>query len=78
MVWLMLELHNGNVQHINFFIDNIMLHWELDGSLKIGVCYWRCTSHMGENVESLGHAETKKANKTLKKKWWVAPELFRV
>lgn len=33
---------------------------------------------MGENVESLGHAETKKANKTLKKKWWVAPELFRV
>lgn len=53
----MLELHYGNVQHNDLFIDNIILHWELDGSLKIGIYDWGCTLHMGENVESLWHME---------------------
>ena len=36
LVWIMSELHNVIVQNNDLFIDNIMLHWEWDGSLKIG------------------------------------------
>ena len=74
----MLELHDRNVQHNNILIDNIMLHWELDKRLKIGVYEWGCTSHMGENVEIKWHAETKDAKQNLEKeKIWVASKLFR-
>lgn len=70
---VMLELHNENVQHNDHSIDNIMLHWESDGSMKIGVCDWGCISHMGENVKLLWHEETKETNEKLEK-WWVALE----
>ena len=49
------------MQDNNFFIDNIMLHWEADGSLKIEVHDWRCTLHTCENDESLWHAKIKNA-----------------
>ena len=63
--WLMLELRNGSVQHNNLFINNIMLHWDLDKNLKIGVCDWECTSHMGEDVKSLWHTDTKEPKKKI-------------
>ena len=34
----MFELHNGNVQYNDVFIENIMVHWEWDKSLKIELC----------------------------------------
>ena len=47
--------------------------------MKIGVCDWRCVSHMSENVDSFGHAKTKDAKEKLKQeKFWVALELFKV
>lgn len=52
-----------------------MLHWESDGSQKIEVCKGECTSHTGENVESLWYAFKENSKN---EKWWVAPELFRV
>lgn len=63
----MSELQKGNVQYDDLCIDNIMLHWESNGSVKIGVCDGGCASHTGENVELLWHAETKEAKETLKK-----------
>jgi hypothetical protein len=36
-------LHNGNVQHNHLSINNIMLYWELNGSLKIEICNLGCT-----------------------------------
>lgn len=57
----MSELHNENSQHNNLSIHNIMLHWELDGSLKSRVCHWGCALHTVENVESLWHVETEAA-----------------
>lgn len=61
------------VQHNDIFIDKIMLHWESEGSLRIGVCDWGCTTYLGENVQSLWHVENKGAKKKLKeKKLWVA------
>lgn len=74
----MSKLHNENMEHNDLFIDNIMLCWESDGILKIGVYDWGCTSHMGENVESLWHAKAEEAKENLKKRWWMALELFRV
>lgn len=72
------ELHDRNMQHNNILIDNVMLHWELDGRLKIGVYNWGCTSHMGENVEILRHAETNDAKQNLKReKIRMASKLFR-
>ena len=64
LVWLMLELHNGNVQHNEFSIDNIMLQWKLDGSLKIETHNLGHASHMSENVESLWHAKTAEAKES--------------
>ena len=72
-------LHGANVQHNDLSIDNIMLHWETDGSLKIGVCDWGCATHSGEEVSSLWHAETPEAKEELKNdKFWVARELFYI
>src|SRR5665213_2255505 len=77
LLWIMEALHDANVQYNDLSIDNIMLHWESDGSLKIGVCDWGCATHSGEDVLSLWHAETKEAKEKLRKeKFWVAPELF--
>lgn len=53
----MAELHNGNVQHNDFSIDNIILHWELDGSMNIEVCNLGSTLHTSEKLESLWHAK---------------------
>ena len=61
LVWLMLELHNGNVQHNILSVYNIMLHWEWVGNLKIGVCDLRYVLHMDENVESLLHMDIEEA-----------------
>ena len=74
----MLELHNGNVQYNDLSINNIMPHWESDGSLKIWVRDWECMPYMGENIESLWHVETNNAKEKSKERWWVAPELFGV
>ena len=53
LLWIMEALHGANVQHNDLSLDNIMLHWETDGSLKIGVCNWGCAMHLGEEVPSL-------------------------
>ena len=72
-------LHDANVQHNDLSIDNIMLHWESDGSLKIGVCDWGCATHSGEDVLLLWHAKTAEAKEKLRReKFWEAPELFYI
>lgn len=38
LIWIMSKMHNKGVQHNDLFINNIILHWELDISLMIGVC----------------------------------------
>ena len=79
LLWIMEALHDANVQHNDLSIDNIMLHWESDGSLKIGVCDWGCATHSGEEVLSLWHAETVEAKEKLRReKFWVAPEMFYI
>ena len=62
----MLELHNKNVQHNDLTINNIVLHWESDGSLEIRLCNWGCGLHTNESVVSLRHAEIKEAKEILK------------
>ena len=62
------KLLNENVQRNDLFKDNIMLHYESGGSLKIKVCEWGCVLHTGENVESLWHEKTKEGKKKLERK----------
>ena len=79
LIWIMEALHEANVQHNDLSIDNVMLHWESDGGLKIGVCDWGCATHSGEEALSLWHSETAEAKEKLRRdKFWVAPELFYI
>ena len=66
-------MHNGNGQLNEISIDNIILHREWDGSLKIGVCNLGSASHMGENIVSLWYVEIEKAKENLKEngRWYL-------
>lgn len=54
------------MQNNDIFIDKIMLHWESEGSLRIGVCDWGCTTYSGENIQLLWHVENKGAKEKFK------------
>ena len=72
------KIAQKNVQRHDLSIDNIMLHWKSDGSMKIGVQLGTLL-HTVKNVESMWHAKTKDAKDKLKKeKFKVAPKLFRI
>lgn len=77
LLWIMEVVHMKNVQYNDIFINNIMLHWESDVRLKIGMCNGGVT-HKGENVQSLWHAESEETKGKLKEKFWVAPKLLYV
>lgn len=68
----MLKLHNENVERNGLSMDNIMLHREVDGIMKTGVCKWGCGSPIGENVESLWHTKPKKPKDFLRIEKWKA------
>ena len=76
LVWLMSELHDGNVQHNDLSIDNIMLHWKsyirVECKIKVVLCI---------NVRMLNHFGmwNQSGNGKLEKwEWRVTPKLFRV
>ena len=78
LLWIISELHNRNVQLNNLPIENIMLHLESNENMKVGVCYWRCTSHTCKVVESLWHVKSETVKETLKtENCSVSLELFR-
>lgn len=65
------------------FIYNIMLHWELDDSMNIGVCNWGCATHMGDDAESVWDAKRSSPKGTndegeILGGMWVAIELFYI
>ena len=71
------------MQRDDISIDNIMLHWELDDSMNIGVCNWGCVTHVGDNAESIWHAKRSCLKGTndeggILSGMWVALELFYI
>ena len=65
------------MQHDDLFINNIMLHWKLDVSLKIRVCNRGCTSHTVRMLIYCGMRKPKRRRKFKKKGEVMALELFR-